>query len=142
MNKLSKTSEVGITLVKHYIKDLSFENPQPIKENTAENNNNNNISASINFLYEPYENNFFSIILKYSCECSSKNNVKNLFLLELEYFGFFKIVDKKLDKQVELTKRGAQLILPFVKSIVEDISARGGSIPLTFENIHFDLIKI
>ena len=142
MDKENKNSELGVTLIKHYIKDLSFENPQSIEENNAENNNNNNISANINFIYEPFENDFFSIIFKYSCECSSKTNSKKLFLLELDYFGFFKIMNNKSNNQVELTKKGAQLILPFVKSIVEDLSTKGGSIPLFVETIDFDLIKV
>ncbi len=142
MNKLNKNSEPGVKLIKHYIKDLSFENPQSIEENNIENNNNNNISAKINFIYEPFENDFFSIIFKYSCECSSKTSSKKLFVLELDYFAFFKNINNKSNNQAELTKRGAQLILPFVKSIVEDLTSKGGSVPLIIENIDFDLIKV
>ena len=142
MDKKNKNSELSVTLIRHFIKDLSFENPQSIEENNAENNNNNNISANINFIYEPFENDFFSIIFKYSCECSSKTNSNILFLLELDYFGFFKILNNKSNNQVELTKKGAQLILPFVKSIVEDLSSKGGSIPIFLENIDFDLIEV
>ena len=142
MNKLNNNSELDVKLIKHYIKDLSFENPQSIKDNNAENNNNNNISASINLIYNPFENNFYSIIFKYSCECSSKISKKNLFLLELEYFGFFKILNNKSNNQTLFTKIGAQLLFPFVKSIVEDLSAKGGSIPITLEDTDFDLIKV
>tara|TARA_B100001093_G_scaffold407159_1_gene395745 strand:- start:831 stop:1259 length:429 start_codon:yes stop_codon:yes gene_type:complete len=141
MDKLNKNSELGVTLIKHHIKDLSFENPQSILDNNAENNNNNNISESVNFIYKPFDKDFFSIIFKYSCECSSKTNAKKLFLLELDYFGFFKIMNNKSDNQAELTKRGAQLIFPFVKSIVEDLSVKGGSLPITLRNLDFDLIK-
>ena len=140
MDKLNKKSELGVTLLKHYIKDLSFENPQSIIDNNAQNNN-NNISESINFIYKPFENDFFSIVFKYSCECSSKTNAKKLFLLELDYFGFFKILDNKLNNQDELTKKGVQLIFPFVKSIIEDLSAKGGSLPISLRNLDLDLIK-
>ena len=142
MDKENKNSELGVTLIKHYIKDLSFENPQSIEENNAKNNNNNDILANINFVYESFENNFFSLNFKYSCEGTSKTSNKKLFLLELDYLGFFKIVNNKSNNQVELTKRGAQLILPFVKLIIEDLSAKGGSVPLILENIDFDLIKV
>ena len=142
MTKLNNNSDIDVTLLKHYIKDLSFENPQSIKENNSKNNNDSNISANINFIFEAFENDFFSLIFRYSCECSSKTSEKKLFLIELDYFGFFKILSSKSDNQVQLTKRGAQLILPFVKSIVEDISTKGGSLPITLENIDFDLIKV
>ena len=143
MTKLNNNSDIDVTLLKHYIKDLSFENPQSIKDNMSENNNNNNISESVNIIYKPFENDFFSIIFKYSCECSSKINKQKLFLLELDYFGFFKIVNNnKSVSQDVLTKSGARLISPFIKSIVEDLSAKGGSIPITLELTNFDLIKI
>ena len=51
-------------------------------------------------------------------------------------------MNNKSNNQAELTKKGAQLMLPFVKSIVEDLSSKGGSIPLFVENIDFDLIKV
>ena len=143
MNKFNSNSDLDVTLLRHYIKDLSFENPQSINDNKAENNNNNNISASINITHKPFENDFFSVIFKYSCDCTSKINKQKLFLLELDYFGFFKIVNNnKSVSQDALTKSGAQLISPFIKSIVEDLSAKGGSIPITLELTNFDLIKI
>ena len=143
MNKLNNNSDLDVTLIKHYIKDLSFENPQSMNDNKAEYNNNHNISADINITLKPLEDDFFSVTIKYSCECSSKINKQKLFLLELDYFGFFKILSNiKSISQDELTKRGAQLIFPFVKSIVEDLSAKGGSIPITLEVTDFDLIKV
>ena len=39
-------------------------------------------------------NNFFSLNLKYTLDCSSKKNKKKLFNLELDYFGFFEILEK------------------------------------------------
>ncbi len=141
MSKLNKNATPSIKLIKNYIKDLSFENPQSINENNYENNNNNDISANIGFIYEPFKNNFFSVIMKYSCECSSTNG-KKLFVLELDYFGFFKILGDTHISQSELTKAGAKLILPFVKSIIEDITKNGGSITISIEDIDFDLIKV
>ena len=35
--------------------DLSFENPQSINENNAENNNNNNISENMSFVHESFK---------------------------------------------------------------------------------------
>ena len=141
MIKLNENIEPNIKLIKNYIKDLSFENPQTVNENNAENNNNNNIVSNIKFIHEPFKNNFFSVIIKYSCECSSKKGLK-LFVLELDYFGFFKILDDKSYNQVELTKCGAKLILPFVKSIIENVSKEGGSVGITIENIDLELLKI
>ena len=45
-------------LIKNFIQDLSFENPQNINENNSVNNNNNDIDVHMNVIYKPYKNNF------------------------------------------------------------------------------------
>ena len=126
MKKVNENAESDIKIIKHYIKDLSFENPQSLNENNASNNNNNSISENMSFVHEPFEKKIFGITMKYSCECISTKIEKKLFVLELDYFGLFKLVSNKSYNQADLTKVGAKLIFPFVKSIVEDISNKGG----------------
>ena len=141
MNKVNVNEKSNIKIIKHYIRDLSFENPQSINENNAENNVNNNFSENMNFVHEPYENSFFGITIKYSCECLSTKIEKKLFVLELDYFGLFKLVSNKSYNQANLTKMGVKLIFPFVKSIVEDISNKGGSVSISLKDIDFELVK-
>ena len=140
MTNVNGNENFGIEVVKHYIKDLSFESPQSIQENNLENNKNCNISQNMSFVHKPFKNNFFSIIVKYCCECSSKKTGNKLLLLELDYFGFFKILNNSSNKAY-LTKQGAKLILPYVKSIIEDITDKGGSIKISLENVNLDSIK-
>ena len=141
MIKVNENKKSGIKIIKHYIKDLSFENPQSINENNMENNNNNNLSQNMNFIHSSYENNFFSVIINFACECTSKKNGNKLFVLEIDYFGFFKIIDDNTYSQAELTKKGVKLILPFVKSIIEDVTDKGGSTPIYIEEVDLDLIQ-
>ena len=140
MTDVNENENFSIEVIKHYIKDLSFENPQSIQENNLENNKNCNVSQNMSFVYTSFKNNFFSINVKYFCECSSKKNRDKLLVLELDYFGFFKILNSSLNK-TDLTKEGAKLILPYVKSIIEDITNKGGSIKITLKNVDLDLIK-
>mgnify|MGYP001160204107 CR=1 FL=1 len=142
MIKVNENKKSDIKLVKHYIKDLSFENPQTLNENNSENNNNNNFSQNVSFIHSPYKNNFFSVVVKYACECSSKKNGKPLFVLELDYFGFFKITNNNTHNQIDLTKEGGELILPFMNSIIKDITKKGGSVPISIQEIDFDLNKV
>ena len=139
MTNVNENETCGIEVIKHYIKDLSFENPQSIQENNLENNKNCNISQNVSFVHTPFKNNFFSIIMKYSCNCSSKKTGNKLLVLELDYFGFFKILDDSLNK-ANLTKEAAKLILPYVKSIIENITDKGGSIKISID-VNLDLIK-
>ena len=141
MKKVNENAESDIKIIKHYIKDLSFENPQSLNENNASNNDNNSISENMSFVHEPFEKKIFGITMKYSCECLSTKIEKKLFVLELDYFGLFKLVSNKSYNQADLTKVGAKLIFPFVKSIVEDISNKGGSVSISLKDIDFELVK-
>ena len=141
MIKVNENKKAGIKIIKHYIKDLSFENPQTINENNLENNNDNNLNQNMSFIHSTYENNFFSIIIKFNCECTSKKSGNKLFVLEIDYFGFFKIIDDNECSQTELTKQAVKLILPFMKTIIKDITNKGGSTPISIEEVDFDLIQ-
>ena len=140
MTNVNENEHFGIEVIKHYIKDLSFENPQSIQDNNLENNKICNISQNMSFIHTPLKNNFFSIIVKFSCDCSSKKTGNKILVLELDYVGLFKTLNKSLNK-ASLTKEGAKLILPHVKSIIEDITNKGGSVKITLENVDLDLIR-
>ena len=140
MNNVNVNKENSIKLLKNFIQDLSFENPQNINENNSINNNNNNIKINMDVIFKPFEDNFFSLILKYSLDCSSKQNNKKLFNLELDYFGFFKILEHNHDQKL-LTEKGIKLLFPFAKQIIENITQNGGSIPVLLKEIDFELKK-
>ena len=139
MNNVNVNKNDSIKIIKNFIKDLSFENPQNINENNSDYNNNNNIEINMNVIFKPYENNFFSLNLKYYLDCSSKKDNKKLFNLELDYFGFFEILEKANYNQKSLTEKGVNLLFPFVKEIIENITQKGGSVPILLNEIDFDL---
>tara|TARA_B100000161_G_C33221521_1_gene268714 strand:- start:11 stop:439 length:429 start_codon:yes stop_codon:yes gene_type:complete len=141
MNNVNENKKIDVKLIKHFIKDLSFENPQSINELNANYNNNNNIEDSMNVFHENYENRHFSLVLKYYLVCTSKKNHKKLCHLELEYFGFFKILNEKEVDQKTLAENALNLLFPFVKEIIMNISQWGGSVPITLNNVDLSLIK-
>ena len=81
------------------------------------------------------------MLLKYTYECSSKKNNEKLCHLELDYFGFFKIIDSNSSDKKVLTENGLGLIFPFIKEIIEYITQKGGSVPITLNDIS-EIIKI
>ncbi len=142
MNNVNINKVDSIKLLKNFIKDLSFENPQKIDEINVKHINNSDLNISMNAFYKPYNNNnFFSLLLRYNFDCSSKENNKNLFNLELDYYGFFEILKQKNYDQEELTKNGIKILFPFVKEIVEDITRKGGSMPISLNEVDYRLIK-
>ena len=139
MNNVNVNKNVSIKLIKSFIQDLSYENPQNINENNSVNNNNNDLDINMNVMFKPYKNNFFSLNIKYNLDCTSKQNSKKLFNLELDYFGFFKILNNNNYDQKLYTENGIKLLFPFLKEIIEYITQRGGSVPVLLNEIDFDL---
>ena len=140
MSNVNVNKDDSIKIIKNFIQDLSFENPQNINENNSANNNNNDIDVNMNVVYKPYDNNFFSLNLKYTLDCSSKNKIK-LFNLELDYFGFFEILGENNHNQKLLTEKGVKFLFPFVKEIIEDITRKGGSVPILLNEVDLSFEK-
>ena len=136
MNNVNANQNNNIKLIKNFIQDLSFENPHNLNDN---NSVNNKIDFNTSVIFKPYNDNNFSLILKYSLDCSSARNEKKLFNLELDYFGYFKILANKNYDQKSLAEQGTKLLFPFVKEIIEDITRKGGSIPILLNDIDFNL---
>ena len=141
MNNVNENKKSNVKLIKHYIKDLSFENPQSINDVNLDYNNNNSIDFNTKILHERYENNHFSLILKYIVDCTTKNNNKKLCHLELEYFGFFKILNKDEADQKALTENGLNIIFPFAKEIIENVTRWGGSFPISLNSVDLSLME-
>ena len=137
MNNVNVNQNYNIKLIKNFIQDLSFENPHNLNDNNSVNNNKIDFNTSV--IFKPYDDNNFSLTLKYTLDCSSEGNEKKLFNLELDYCGYFKILLNKNYDQKSLAEQGTKLLFPFVKEIIEDITRKGGSIPIQLNDIDFNL---
>ena len=142
MNNVNVNKNVSIKLIKSFIQDLSYENPQSINENNSVNNNNNDLDINMNVIFKPYENNLFSLNIKYNLDCSTKQSKIKLFNLELDYFGFFEILNNNNDNHKLYTEIGIKVLFPFVKEIIEYTTQRGGSVPILLNETDFDLKKV
>ena len=136
MNNVNVNQDYNVKLIKNFIQDLSFENPHNLNDN---NSVNNKIDFNTSVIFKPYDDKNFSLILKYTLDCSSEGNEKKLFNLELDYCGYFKILVNKNYDQKSLAEQGTKLLFPFVKEIIEDITRKGGSIPILLNDIDFNL---
>lgn len=141
MNNVNENNKSNVKLIKHFIKDLSFENPQSINDVNLDYHNNNNIDFNMKILNEIYENDHFSLILKYTVDCTTKDNNKKLCHLELEYLGFFKILIKNETDQKVLTENGLKIMFPFAKEIIENVTRWGGSFPISLKSVDLSLME-
>ena len=137
--KLQKLSS-DTTIIKNYIKDLSFENLCDVN-NQGFTENDLKISDNISAIFQTYNDNNFSVLLKYSCDCFFIKDKKRVFILEIDYFGLFKKNNMSDYSNDDLVKVGSILIFPRLKSIVEYISMQGAPIKIMLTEPDFNLIK-
>jgi len=128
------------TIVKHYIKDLSFENLcdiniQDLKKDEFK------IFDNIRVIFQAYNDDNFSVLFKYSCDCLLVENEKRVFILELDYFGFFKKNNMSNYSNDDLAKAGCIILYPILKPIVEYIAQNGAPINITLTEPDLNLIK-
>ena len=138
MTKAKEFLNPQLNILNQYIKDLSYENPQSINLIKSEKIS-PDVSLDINAFYQSYDNDCFGTTLKIICYSSFKKH--KLFHLELDYFGFFKILDNVDFKEDILTNEAARLIFPFARVIIANLTQNGGSLPILLDNIDFNLIK-
>ena len=138
MTKVNEFLRPQLNILNQYIKDLSYENPQSINQ-ILSNNKTSDVSLDMNAFYQSFDNDCFGITLKIICYSIFEKN--KLFHLELDYFGFFKILNNINFEEDILTNEAVRLIFPFARSIVANLTQNGGSIPILLENVDFNLIK-
>ena len=128
------------TIVRHYIKDLSFENlcdinNQDLKKDEIK------ISDNIRVVFQAYNDDNFSVLFKYSCDCLLAQNEKRVFILEIDYFGLFKKNNMSNYSNDDLAKAGCIIIYPILKPIIEYVAQNGAPINIKLTEPDFNLIK-
>ena len=123
-----------ITLMRQYIKDLSFENP--LAPNLPPQNKNPTISLDVNTQYLDLKNNNHEVNLKIKCTAFIEKNA--LFIIELQYAGLKKSIVKSENDKRDLIVSGSYLLFPFARTIITNISLEGGFRPFMIQPIKFE----
>ena len=123
-----------ISLLRQYIKDLSFENP--MSPNLPSQNINPTVNLDINANYLDLKNNNHEINLKIKTTTSIEKDT--LFIIELQYAGLVKIILKNEDDKKDLIVTASYLLFPFARSIITNITMEGGFKPFMIEPIKFE----
>ena len=140
MSNLRQSLDIEAKIIKHYIKDLSFENLQDLNNQNFKEDE-LKFSDNISAIFQTYNEKSFSVILKFICDCTLIKNNEKCFILEIDYFGLFEVDKRENYSQDELTKRGCILLYPILKNIVEDITKKGTLFSISLNNLDFNLIK-
>ena len=140
MSNLKQSLDIEAKIIKHYIKDLSFENLQDLNSQNFKEDE-LKLSDNISAIFQTYNEKNFSVLLKFICDCSLIKNNEKCFILEIDYFGLFEVNKRENYSQDELTKHGCILLYPILKPIVEDITKKGTLFSISLNNLDFNLIK-
>src|SRR6056300_112857 len=140
MSNLRQRLDIEAKIIKHYIKDLSFENLQDLNNQNFKEDE-LKFSDNISAIFQTYNEKSFSVLLKFICDCTLIKNNEKCFILEIDYFGLFEVDKRENYSQDELTKRGCILLYPILKPIVEDITKKGTLFSISLNNLDFNLIK-
>ena len=131
-----QNSQPQVIINTQYVKDLSFESPKApgcfvdIKTPPK-------IDLTLDIRVEHLENEAYEVILKITAKALHEN--ESLFLIELEYAGLFSIknVEKEEQKEQILLIYCPNLIFPFARRVIADVSRDGGFQPLMINPIDF-----
>ena len=129
-----------LTVNVQYIKDLSFEN-QNSPDSLSNKGEAPEINVDINVYARPLKKKIYEVSLSINSKAEKKNF--KIFELELVYAGVFTLPDISLNDEEEKRKiliEAPQLLFPFARSIVSNVTRDGGFMPLIIQPIDFELL--
>jgi preprotein translocase subunit SecB len=125
-----------LTVNGQYLKDLSFENPNPLEsfqnlEGAPE------VSVAVDIQATPLEENIFEVALKINANATQGD--KSLYVVEVDYAGIFTLA-KDLPQENHhpiLMIECPRLLFPFARALIADVTREGGYPPLSLVPIDF-----
>lgn len=125
-----------LTINAQYIKDLSFEHPDPAKS-LQPSETQPEININIDVGADNIQENTFEVTLSIKAEAKRDNEI--LFISEIQYGGIFTLgaeIPKEAVHPV-LMIECPRLLFPFARSIIANITREGGFPPLSLNPIDF-----
>ena len=125
-----------LTVNAQYIKDLSFEHPNPVTSLQASETQ-PAIDINIDVGADNVQENTFEVTLTIKAE--AKRDADVLFISELQYGGIFTLGEDIPKEAVHpvLMIECPRLLFPFARSVIANITREGGFPPLSLNPIDF-----
>ncbi len=126
-----------ISIIAQYIKDFSFENPEAPNSLTKMSQPPEvELSLDLNVNKVDSLENTYEVVIQ--IESKAKTAEMTLFILELEYAGMFVLQNIPEDQhEPVLAIHCPNMIFPFARRIISDITQEGGFQPLRIDPIDF-----
>lgn len=135
----SATAPVATTTVRaQYIRDLSFENPNPLAIFTSDSQEQPEISVGIQAKAQNLGERNFELVLEFIVE--AKRSKDTMFIVELSYGAVVSVDESVAETAVQhaVMVDAAHLLFPFARNIIADMTRDGGYPPLMLAPIDFN----
>lgn len=136
-NNFSEQTSAPLILRAQYIKDLSFENPDPIESLSSQDESQPNIGVSVQAKAQNFGGRNFEVVLEIRAD--AKRDEKVLFIAELVYAGILTVGDQVSEENIAplVMIEGPHLLFPFARNIIADVTRDGGFPPLMLAPMDF-----
>ena len=137
MSEKKQEGSAKMQVLGQFIKDLSFENFAARDSKQGAGTPNIDVKINLDASKRSQQDQYNSSI-KITVESKESNTEENIFLLELDYGGIFKI-ENIPDDQLHpfLMIECPRMLFPFVRRVIHDITRDGGYPPLNLDAIDF-----
>jgi preprotein translocase subunit SecB len=133
---MAEDAKPALLLRAQYVKDLSFENPRApaslfsLREAPA-------MEVNVSLAAQRLDANVFELTIQIAVRATADK--VTIFLSDLSYGGVLELQNIP-DEQIEpaVFVQGAQLIYPFARRVIADVTRDGGFPPLQLEPIDFN----
>ena len=129
-----ENAPAGLFINAQYLKDLSFENPNPL--DAYKNQEKPEISVNVNTAVKKLPDNAFEVTLDIKTEAKKKEKVS--FIAEVSYAGIFTLnkVPPEHEKPLLLIE-APRMLFPFARNVLAETTRDGGYPPLMLNPIDF-----
>ena len=135
-----ENAPVGMFINAQYLKDLSFENPNPL-ESFKQSQEKPNIQVNVNTLVKKLPENAYEVTLDIKTEGKIKDKVA--FIAEISYAGIFSLnkIPPEHEKPILLIE-APRMLFPFARNILAETTRDGGYPPLMLNPIDFNALYL
>ncbi|NCP61676.1 MAG: protein-export chaperone SecB [Alphaproteobacteria bacterium] len=125
-----------LTINAQYIKDLSFEHPNPVKT-LQPSEAQPDINVNIDVTAQNIQESTFEVVLTIKADAQRDN--EPLFISEIQYAGLFTLGEDLPKEAVHpvLMIECPRMLFPFARSVIANITREGGFPPLSLNPIDF-----
>ena len=124
-----------IVMHAQYVKDLSFEHPNA-PQTLLTPGVQPNVEIGVNVMASKIDDDQYEVILKLTA--SAVNGDTTLFLIDLSYAGIASVADvNPQDINPLVMIQGPQLLFPFARAIISNVTREGGFMPLNINPVDF-----